>query len=288
MKLKSDTHIDEQTTSEIPEAEVVSDVATDDNEDGNSTRYQISVAILIAIVTFVGIVIGWEASTISPGDSEQAGLRAVLNTESTRILNAATLHNNLRAHAVYTLNTELLQRFDETPEILAAASNPMVTSIESAEKATVSDLVAVSRQFFSTNYLEESTGITQNINQNIDKEINQEINQDTTQGNAIQNSYDQEQHLAELWAQARQKLDLDASTHFEVGGQQGNKILHMTLMICWLTGALFFLTLAEVLHSSRRLMQYGAIALGLVCFGAGIEGMWDIWRAWEILQGVWL
>ena len=118
------------TNREPTEIEKPHPASTDEVVDGDS--FQIAVAILIALVTLISAFIGWQASTIKPESVERAGLLAVLNTESTRILNTAALYNNLRTHAVYALNMELLRQFAETPSLLEAKSSALVAR-EAAE-----------------------------------------------------------------------------------------------------------------------------------------------------------
>ena len=108
-------------------------------EDGD--RFQVVMAIMIAVVTLVGAVLAWQAAVAADnaGDADFAGISAILNVEETRTINDIDSLRHYRAFTSY--NNQVTLR-----EQISAESNPK-------EFAQAGDLASVNQIFFPSRYL---------------------------------------------------------------------------------------------------------------------------------------
>ncbi|MEM7130954.1 MAG: hypothetical protein AAF702_31825 [Chloroflexota bacterium] len=203
-------------------------VETDEEND----NFQLIIAIFIAIVTLTGAVMAWRAANIEPGPKEQAGLRAVLNLETTRLINNSALYKNLRAYGAYFLNDELQYQLTEALAFALPEEEPLLRQ----KRAQSTDLAAVGRRFFPQRYL-RSDG-----------------------------SYDSQRQLSEAYAQANQSLDLDSQFYFDQANADDSRVYSIMLLIFLLTVSLFCLTIAEGLHPERKMLRLTIALIGSLLF----------------------
>ncbi|HFC12676.1 MAG TPA: hypothetical protein ENJ56_07515 [Anaerolineae bacterium] len=104
------------------------------SEEGD--RFQLMMAVMIAIVTLSGALLAWRASVASAnaGDADFAGMQAVLDAEQTLTINDIDLYRHYRAYTHYTYQQAIGREF---PDATLTASN----------------LAATNQIFFPTRYL---------------------------------------------------------------------------------------------------------------------------------------
>ncbi len=191
-----------------------------------SDRYQIIIAIMIAVVSLAGAVVAWQATLIEDDDADKAGLAAALNAETTHFINEAVLAKHHRAYTTYSLNDELQNQIQAgITDANSAEQNQRTRQLTEA-----SNLAGTSRLFFPSRYL----------------------NRDGT--------YNTQRELGEAWAQAGQINDLEAQPHFDEADSLRVKALFTITILLLLTVSLLFYTIAEGLHPERRSLRlYTAI-----------------------------
>lgn len=99
--------MDEQTAAE-PQLDAGD---APDPADEAPDRLGVAIAVLIAVATLVGGLIGWRAAVIG-GDASGAdasGLSATLNAAQTRMLSDATFYRHYRAYSSYAIDQTLQQ-----------------------------------------------------------------------------------------------------------------------------------------------------------------------------------
>lgn len=202
----------------------------EEEEDDEPDRYQITIAILIALITFMGAVIAWQ-SAFSAGNASEADfgrLYATLNAEQTQSLNKASILRNYRAYTAYTRHSQEVTLLGETPPQAATTSeeNPLDMRAEAMNLATTNAI------FFSPRYLERD------------------------------GSYNSERQEAEMWAQAAQNLDLNPEAYIEEAAQARQETIQLVGIFIPLSIALLFYTLAEALHPAQRTWRLVVAALG--------------------------
>lgn len=230
---------EEKTVEENPTEEQNNDTfssAEQKTEEHGGDTFQIIIAIMIAVVSLVGAAVAWQATRAEPDDADRAGLRATLNAETTRFINNAVLYKRYRAYTTYTLNDELQRQIGEDLAEAGAAER-----VEQArQRAQALDLATTSQLFFPSRYL----------------------NRD--------GSYNTQRDLGEAWAQAGQKLDLNAQPHFDEADQERLKIIIAVTILIGLAISLLFYTLAEALHPARRWLRFGTALGGTLFLVIGI------------------
>ncbi|HZY40479.1 MAG TPA: hypothetical protein VFF59_00605, partial [Anaerolineae bacterium] len=82
---------------------------TETPQADSNDRFTTLVAIMIALVALIGAVVAWRASVAedASGDADYAGLRAAINVEETRALNASTAYAQYGAYVTYQRNSAL-------------------------------------------------------------------------------------------------------------------------------------------------------------------------------------
>ncbi len=223
-------------TEAAPQTEELENVELEEAGAEEGDTFQIIVAIMIAVVSVIGVVMVWQVNLVGGPAEKQAGLRAILNTETTRFINQAELYKNYRAYTLYTLNDQLQGQI--AADLADTPPEPMLKH----QQAQAADLVAVSQRFFPQRYL----------------------NRD--------GSYNIQRQLGEAWAQARQSTDLEPQVHFDKASKARSKISSIMVMLLGLTIALLFYTIAESLHPARKFLRYVIALTGTLFLLASVAG----------------
>ncbi|MCB0036054.1 MAG: hypothetical protein KDE51_18615 [Anaerolineales bacterium] len=216
-------------------------------EEEEGDRFQIIVAIMIAIVSLVGAAVAWQSTLIEDDDADREGLNAALNLETTNIINEASLYSNYRVYTTYTINEELQEQIAADFEDASPAVQPNLAR----EQTEAFDRAATSRLFFPSRYL----------------------NRD--------GSYDIERQLGEELAQAGQLLDLDAQAHFDEADGQRDKSALIIGNIIVLTISLLFYTVAEGLHTEQHTLRRWTMILGTALLVISVIGSFIIERTFS-------
>ena len=183
------------------------------------------VELIGVLVAMVAVALGLTTLYIDPSDSEQAGLVAVLNAETTRFINNVDMYKHYRIYTTHALNSELQNQLendlavnsDEEPEL-------------QRELAQVSNEIAASQRFFPVRYL----------------------NRD--------GSYNKERELGESWAQASQTMDLNPQPHFDQADDLRIRYTQLMLLFVLITFAITFCDIGEALHKTRKYLRRLALA----------------------------
>lgn len=214
-------------------------------EEGD--RFQVIVAIMIAVVSLVGTAVAWQSAQIGDADADREGLNATLNLETTNIIDTAALYSNYRVYTDYTVNETLQEQIAADFENSPPALQPNLAREQTAAR----ERAATSRLFFPSRYL----------------------NRD--------GSYNIDRQLGESLAQANQLLDLDAQTHFDEADQQRDKLALIIGNIIVLTISLLFYTIAEGLHPQQQTLRRWTFTLGTVLLVITIVGSFIIESAFS-------
>src|SRR5215204_4550049 len=115
-------------------------------ESDTGSRMETLVAVLIALVTVVGAVVAWRASVADDGagDADFAGLRASLNAEETRALNAVNAYEHYGAYTTYW-------RYNALGDALASeveAAAPEAVDALDRQRAEAYDLADANQDLF--------------------------------------------------------------------------------------------------------------------------------------------
>jgi hypothetical protein len=176
-------------------------------------RFMTIVAIMIAVVAVIGAIVAWRASVAddASGDADYAGLRAAINTEETRALNAATAYNHYGAYVTYqrysTLGNLIATDMEQATEEEAARLN--------SQRADAHDIALASERLFPQRFL----------------------NRD--------GSYSVQRELGELWADASRDRDLNPEPQFAEADRLRAKSNALLAVVGVLGLALVFYTLIE-------------------------------------------
>ena len=223
------------------EPESASPVHEDEDEDEEEPdRYQITIAILIAVITFIGALIAAQAAFAGGNASGAAfaGLQATLYAEQTQSLNKASVLRHYRAYTAYTRHNQERKLLDKTLNEAAGASEEEQENLREQSTARMREeainLVTTNAIFFPQRYL----------------------NRD--------GSYNIERQEAEMWAQAAQSVDINPEPHSEEAAQSRTKTIQLVAIFIPLSIALLFYTLAEGLHPAQRTWRYVVAVLGSI------------------------
>ncbi len=201
--------------------------------DGND-RFPTLVAIMIALVALIGAVVAWRASVAedASGDADYAGLRAAINVEETRALNAATAYAQYGAYVTYLRNSTL---GDLLAEDMAQATEDEALVLNS-QRAEAHDMAIASERLFQQRFL----------------------NRD--------GSYSVERQLGEMWADASKERDLNPEPQFVEADQLRTKSNSLLIAVGVLALGLVFYTLIESVEGRA---QWVLFAVGTLLAVAG-------------------
>jgi len=192
-------------------------------------------AILIALVTVVGAIVAWRASVSADGagDADFAGLKATLNVEETRALNAVNGYENYGAFLTYSRYSRLGDMLEA--DLPQAADEAEAARLES-DRADAHDLATANESLFPTKFR----------------------NRDGT--------YDLQRQLGEMWADAARQKDLNPDPQFEEADKLRAKTNWFLADIALLALGLVFYTLVEAVPDK---LKYVLVGLGTVVLIAG-------------------
>ena len=190
-------------------------------------RFTTLVAIMIALVALIGAVVAWRASVAedASGDADYAGLRAAINVEETRALDASTAYAEYGAYVTYQRNSAL---GDLIAEDMAQATEDEAILLNS-QRADAHDVAIASERLFQQRFL----------------------NRD--------GSYSVQRQLGELWADASKERDLNPEPQFVEADRLRAKSNSLLAAVGVLALALVFYTLVE---SVAGRAQWALFALG--------------------------
>ncbi len=196
------------------------------------------VAVLIALVTVIGALVAWRASVAadSAGDADFGGLRAALNAEEARALNAVNGYEAYGAFTTYKRHNDLGNLLEED---LASADDPEALESELAEAR---DLAIANQSLFPNKFL----------------------NRDGT--------YALQRQLGELWADAKREKDVNPTPQFVEADKLRAKTNWVLIALTVLALALVFYTLVEAVGDRLKPLMFG---LGSVVALAGsLAALW--------------
>jgi hypothetical protein len=202
-------------------------------------RFTTLVAIMIALVALIGAVVAWRASVAedASGDADYAGLRAAINVEETRALDASTAYTQYGAYVTYQRNSAL---GDLIAEDMAQATEDEAIVLNS-QRANAHDVATASERLFQQRFL----------------------NRD--------GSYSVQRQLGEMWADASKERDLNPEPQFVEADRLRAKSGSLLAAIGVLALALVFYTLIE---SVAGRAQWALFALGtLLAIGGTVAAV---------------
>lgn len=216
-------------------------VAMTQAHDRWAGRFDVTVPILMAVVTIVSALIAWQATIDADdaGNADFAGLGAAVNRQDARVLDATTTHQQHRAYTSYVRNVEV------GDAINADLLDPKKTyggrrlAAMQAERAARWNQTIVDKDFFDTRYL------------------------------GADGTYDTRRQLGELAAEAAQLKDVEPESHFAVADDMRDDAKTTVALLIVMGFALLFYTLASEL---RHAVRYLFAVLGTMCLTFGTAG----------------
>lgn len=212
---------------------------TETPQADSNDRFTTLVAIMIALVALIGAVVAWRASVAedASGDADYAGLRAAINVEETRALNASTAYAQYGAYVTYQRNSAL---GDLLVEDMALATEDEAIILNS-QRADAHDTAIASERLFQQRFL----------------------NRD--------GSYSVQRQLGEMWADASKQRDLKPEPHFAEADRLSAKSSSLLAAVGVLALALVFFTLIE---SAAGRARYVLFTLGtLLAIGSTVAAI---------------
>ncbi|MEO5952957.1 MAG: tetratricopeptide repeat protein [Chloroflexia bacterium] len=208
-----------------------------------SKNFSTIVGLLIAIVTIVGALAGWRSAVAGDqaGNEDDAGIFAALSLQETNTISSIISSQNHTNYLHYWYNKQLLNQLatDGTLDNIPAGQEAEVLR----EVNEAADLATASKGFFPAQYLTADGG------------------------------YDATREQAEAVAEAAQKKDLDAQTHFDQANTWRDKSLAFVAALVVLGISLWLLAAAEVIeHKSRVVFAIGGFVFLLI----GAYATWAI------------
>jgi hypothetical protein len=189
-----------------------------------SDRFTTVVAVMIALVALIGALVAWRASVAedASGDADYAGLRAAINAEETRALNATTAYAQYGAYVTYQRNSAL---GDLIAEDMAQATADEAVILNS-QRADAHDTAIASERLFQQRFL----------------------NRDGT--------YSVERQLGEMWADDSKQRDLNPAPEFAEADRLSDKSSALLAVVGVLALALVFYTLIESANGRGRYVLF--------------------------------
>ena len=207
---------------------------TDTVETQGHDRFTTLVAIMIALVTVIGAVVAWRASVAedASGDADYAGLRAAINAEETRAINAATAYTQYGAYVTYQRNSALGNLIADDMALAATDDELLILN---SQRADAHDTAIATERLFQQRFL----------------------NRDGT--------YSVERQMGEMWADAVRERDLNPEPQFAEADRLSDKSSNLLAMVGVLALALVCYTLIEAVDGRLRYVLLAAgtlLALG--------------------------
>jgi hypothetical protein len=197
-------------------------------------RMETFVALLIAVVTVIGALVAWRASVADDGagDADFAGLKASLNAEETRALNAVNAYEHYGAYTTYWRYNALGDALAEEIEFAPEAS---VEALD-RQRAEAYDLADANQDLFPNRFL----------------------NRDGT--------YSVARETGEAWADAAREKDLYPDPQYAEADKLRTKASRLLGTITLLGLALVAYTLVETVEGRLR---WAFVGLGTLLAVAG-------------------
>lgn len=192
----------------------------------NGTVLETITAILIALVVVIGAIVAWRASVSddAAGDADYAGLRAAVNTEQTRAINAVNAYQSNNNYLSFWYN----KRWGDL------ISSDLKTTTDEAQKEILNSQLATSQDLARADML------------TFDPRFR---NRD--------NSYDVGRQIGEMWADALKEKDMDFETQFTLAEQMRKKTIYLLLCVMVLGIAPVFFSLVETVDSKSKYLIFG-------------------------------
>ena len=207
-----------------------------------SDHFKTGMEIFIAAVALVIALAAWRGSLAarSAGFEDYYALTATLKDEDTKTANAAFAYQHYSVFTTFTLNTLLANAFEQAH---AQASDSQEQAWLALQKDQATSLARSSRNLFPARFI-------------------------TRQG-----EYDLAREIAEEYADAQRRNDLDTEVHLTLSNAFDLKTFGMAQMAILLGIGLLNFTVASILHPARKLGRWAGFALGTICLLASIAGM---------------
>jgi hypothetical protein len=202
--------------------------------DTSDNRLETFVAVLIALVTVIGAVVAWRASVADDGagDADFAGLKASLNAEETRALNAVNAFEHYGAYTTYWRYNALGAALEGEVE---AADDAAFEALD-RQRAEAYDLADANQDLFPNRFL----------------------NRDGT--------YSVARETGEAWADAAREKDLYPDPQYAEADKLRTKSNQLLATITLMGLGLVAFTLVETVEGKLKI---AFIALGTLLAAAG-------------------
>jgi tetratricopeptide (TPR) repeat protein len=206
-----------------------------------SERFKIFVAIMIAVVTVVSALIAWRSAlaAVDAGNFDDAGILAALNREEANTIASIDSSQARAAYISYRRNVLLAEELIPQDGNIAS-----LTEDEARQFREAIELATASRQFFSTQYVDENS------------------------------MYDYERQIGQALAQAAREKDLEPDRHFAAANQSREKSVGFVATLLLMGISLLLFAIAETIgHVVKFALALGGMAFLLIGSGAalGIE-----------------
>ena len=177
-------------------------------------RFEVLLAILVAAVAMIAGLVAWRASVAddASGDADYAGLRAAVNAEETRTLNAVNAYQNYGAYVAFWRNWRMAGLLEG--QLQQAASEEEAAWL-SEQLADANNLANAARPLVQTRFM----------------------NRD--------GSYNVQREIGEGWADAAKEKELEYDGQFKEADTLASKSLRLLLALMILTIAPVFYSLIE-------------------------------------------
>lgn len=199
----------------------------------NEERLETILAILIAVVAVVAGLVAWRASVADDGsgDADYAGLRAAVNAEETRTLNAVNAYQNYGAYVSYWRNWRLAGLLQE--QVKGASAEEEKAAL-AEQMADANNLANAARPLVETRFL----------------------NRD--------GSYNVNREMGERWADAAKEKEMEYESQFKEADKLAAKSLNLLMALMILTIAPIFYSLIEAVSGKMRMVMLGVGTLFMI------------------------
>ena len=211
-------------------------------ESERADYFKTVMEILIAVVALVIALSAWRGSLAarSAGFEDYYALTATLQDQDAKTKNATQAYQHLGAFTLFAANHTLFKTLSSVAAQTQESNEKYLLEfqMEQADK-----LARSNRNLFPARF----------INRQGDYELTRE--------------------MAEEYADAQRRADLDPEPHLARSNAFDLKTFGMTQMVILLSIALFAFTLASVLHADRRFLRWAVASVGVVAFGVSLVGI---------------
>lgn len=197
-------------------------------------RFKTAMGVLIALVALVTAVAAWRASGAArrAGFEDYYALTATLRERETRTVTTAKAYEHYAGFTNYAVNRELAGLLEEDHAATKTDAQKIILEYQIAESEK---LAATNRNFFSARYVKRS------------------------------GDYDLTRELAEEYADAERRHDLDTDAHLERSNKQDLKTFAFVQTVILLGVTLLCFTFASAFHPDRRILRWSAALGGTAC-----------------------